>query len=159
MIKTHFYRWAPFFLLLLYTGCAGSKTGNEGFRGNSYTTQLGVAFRDDFSGVANHILVNKYHYRIIRAEESSRQIYMETEWKNRAIFDDEVVMGITAAQTRFTITAQARHTGQYKLSFLGENQFQFVDATEWRRGPLSKMAREHFIKIADDLRTEYRLLY
>ena len=68
-------------------------------------------------------------------------------------------MGIRAVQCRIRVSARARHAGQYKLDFYAENSVLLGGKDEWEPGPVSDMCRKYFDQIAEDLRTEFRLLY
>lgn len=159
MLKSIRYQWSLLLLLQLHTGCAGSDSGKSGTRRQSYYTQIGISFHNEFFGVLQHILVNKYQFQIARTEESPREIYLETAWKDRSVFADEVKMQITAAQTRFIVRGKLRHAGQYKLHLYANNEVQYEGNYQWEPGPVSKMLREYLDGIADECRTEFRLLY
>ena len=149
---------AILFLILFYTGCAGSGVGKKG-GGASYNAPLGISYRADFFGVSQHILLNKYQYQFDREEENPRRIYFETDWKSRSVYADEVDAGIMEVQSRIRVSAKARHAGQYKINFYAENNVLYDGKDEWEPGPVSQMCREYFDQIAEDLRTEFRLLY
>ncbi len=159
MIKSILYQTRSLCLLLFVVGCAGSGPGKNGPKIGSYSTSIGITFRNEYSGVLRYILVEKYKYLVIRSEESSREIYVETDWKDRPVFADEVDLRITAAQTKFIVKARLRHAGQYNVRFYAENQFQYNGRSFWEPGPVSNMLREYLDEIARDLRIEYKLLY
>ena len=54
-----------------------------------YSASLGVSYRAEFSGVIRVIIENKHQYVIIRQEETARDVYIETDWKERNVFEDE----------------------------------------------------------------------
>ena len=159
MSKSTLFRGSIWFFMLLSAGCAGKGSGKNGNIGKSYSAQIGVSYRAEFFGVTQHILLNKYHYQVSREEESSRRIYFETAWKERALFADEIEMQIIAAQTRIILQATARHIGQYKIRFYAENEFQYEESGEWHSGLMRKELKQYFDQIAGDLRHEFRLLY
>ena len=149
---------ATLFLVLFYTGCAGSGAGKKG-GGESYHAPLGISYRAEFFGVSQHILLRKYQYQFDREEENPRLIYFETAWKSRSVYADEVDAGIREVQSRIRISAKARHVGQYKIDIYAENNVLYEGKDEMGPGPLSQMCRKYFDQIAEDLRTEFRLLY
>jgi hypothetical protein len=159
MAKSTLYRGLIVLLVVLSTGCAGSGSGKSDTGGKSYSAQIGITYRAEFFGVTEHILLNKYQYQVGRQEEDPRQLYFETAWKERSVFADEVEMGITAAQTRIILRANARHIGQYKIQFYAENEYQYAASGEWRSGPMSKELKHYLSEIAGRLKHEFRLLY
>ena len=146
-------------IVLLSSGCAGAGSGKNSSYGQSYYASIGDSFRGEFLGVTDQILVIKYRYELSRAEESPRQIYLETAWKDRAILADEVELGVGQAWTRIIIRANVRTTGRYKISLYAENEFQYEESGERRSGPISGELRRYFDQIAGDLRHEFKLLY
>ncbi len=159
MSKSIICRWSFLFLIVLSTGCAGSGPGKSSSGTKSYSAQIGISYRAEIFGVTEHILLNKYRYQVSRQEESPRQIYFETAWKERSLFADEVEMRIMAAQTRIILRATARHIGQYKIHLYAENEFQYEESEGWHSGLMSKELKQYFDRIAGDLRHEFRLLY
>jgi hypothetical protein len=159
MAKSTLYRGLFVLLIVLSTGCAGSGSGKSGTGGKSYSAQIGITYQDEFWAVTRRVVLDKYQYQVTREEESPRQLYFETAWKERSVFADEVKMGITAAQTRIIVRANARHIGQYKLQFNAENEYQYAASGEWRSGPMSKELKHYLSEIAGRLKHEFRLLY
>ncbi|MDG2398292.1 MAG: hypothetical protein P8M59_03150 [Candidatus Marinimicrobia bacterium] len=151
------YRYTILILIFLSVGCFGSI--QSGSNNENYFTQVGVAYRSNFIGVTDYVLFSKYRYTLNREEESSRLIYLETTWKDRPVFSDEIEMDITAAQTRIILKAESRPTGLYKISFYAENKFQHKINKEWQRGPISSELRQSLDEIASDFRHEFKLLY
>ena len=149
------YRDSILIFMFLSVGCFGSiQNGSQ-----NYYAQIGVAYRSNFIGVTDHVLFNKYRYTINREEESNRLIYLETAWKDRPVFSDEIEMDITAARTRIILKAEARQTGLYKISFYAENKFQHKTNKEWQRGSISGELRQNLDEIVSDFRHEFKLLY
>jgi hypothetical protein len=159
MAKSTLYRGLFVLLIVLSTGCAGSGSGKSGTDGKSYSAQIGIAYQDEFWPVTRRVVLDRYQYQVTREEESPRQLYFETAWKERSVFADEVEMGITAAQTRIILRANARHIGQYKIQFYAENEYQYAASGEWRSGPMSKELKHYLSEIAGRLKHEFRLLY
>ena len=159
MVKSISYRGLILLLIFISTGCAGSGSGKNGAGGKSYSSQIGISYRAEIFGIIEHILLNKYRYQVSRQEESPRQIYFETTWKERSLFADEVEMRIMAAQTRIILRATARHIGQYKIQLFAENEIQYEESKKWHSGLMSKELKQYFDRIAGDLRHEFKLLY
>ncbi|MFQ5639080.1 MAG: hypothetical protein ACE5IR_13945, partial [bacterium] len=150
MVKSILYPLSLLLGLMLYTGCAGSSdSGKNGVSRKNYYTSIGISFRNEFFGILQHILVNKYQYDIARTEESPREIYFETGWKDRPVFSDEVKLHITAARTRIIVRAKSRgNVGQYKLHFYAETEVRYEIPQQWEPGPLSKMLKKKLDLIA-----------
>lgn len=144
-------------LLLAYTGCAGSGSGTNG--SGSYSAPLGIAIRSDFFGVILVTLVNRHQYQQVRTEENPREIYFETAWKHRPVFADEVDMQIEAAQAKIIVRGITRRDNKMKVQFYVQNRFQYEGRQLWDSGPISENLREHLDELADELRTEFKLLY
>ena len=157
MVKSILYPVSLLFLLLTYLGCAGSGSGTSG--SGNYSAPLGIAIRSDFFGVMQVILVNRRQYQQVRFEESPREIYFETAWKNRPVFADELALGIKAAQEKIIVRGITRRDAQCKVQFYAQNRFQFAARQAWDPGPLSKSLRQRLHSIADELKTEFSLLY
>lgn len=151
------YRDSILIFMFLSVGCFGSI--QNGSHSQNYYAQIGVAYRSNFIGVTDHVLFNKYRYTINREEESNRLIYLETAWKDRPVFSDEIEMDITAARTRIILKAEVRQTGLYRISFYAENKFQHKINKEWQRGPISGELRQNLDEIVSDFRHEFKLLY
>ena len=151
------YRDSILIFMFLSVGCFGSI--QNGSISQNYYAQIGVAYRSNFIGVTDHVLFNKHRYTINREEESNRQIYLETAWKDRPVFSDEIEMDITAARTRIILKAEVRQTGLYRISFYAENKFQHKINKEWQRGPISGELRQNLDEIVSDFRHEFKLLY
>lgn len=151
------YRDSILIFMFLSVGCFGSI--QNGSYSENYYAQIGVAYRSNFIGVTDHVLFSKYRYILNREEESSRLIYLETAWKDRPVFSDEIKMDITAARTRIILKAEVRPTGLYKISFHAENKFQHKINKEWQRGPISAELRQSLDEIVGDFRHEFKLLY
>jgi hypothetical protein len=151
------YRDSILIFMFLSVGCFGSI--QNGSYSENYYAQIGVAYRSNFIGVTDHVLFSKYRYILNREEESNRLIYLETAWKDRPVFSDEIEMDITAARTRIILKAEVRPTGLYKISFHAENKFQHKINKEWQRGPISAELRQSLDEIVGDFRHEFKLLY
>jgi len=68
-------------------------------------------------------------------------------------------VGIREVQSRIRISVKSRHAGQYKIVFFAENNALYECKDESEPGPVSQMQRKYFDQIAEDLPTEFRLLY
>ncbi|MFQ5823245.1 MAG: hypothetical protein ACE5JB_04240, partial [bacterium] len=139
MLKSIYSLFWLLFLILIYIGCAGSASGEKARQQKNYRATIGITYEPEFYGVLQTILVSKYQYLISRTEQSSREIYFETSWKDRPPFEDESETGIIGAQTRFIIRAKARHAGQYNIHLYAETQVLYESSEKWEPGPLSKM--------------------
>ncbi|MBM4168703.1 MAG: hypothetical protein FJ215_06050 [Ignavibacteria bacterium] len=142
-------------LVLGVSGCAGG----GGRAGTIYSENLGTGTLYDINTKSQAIL-NRYQYRIERVESTTDLLYIETEWKNRYPFDDEIEQGVNAALTRIVIRATPRGRGvgsdNNSIRFEGENKVRYQGGEEWHIVPMSPMLIAHFKDITDDLITDLR---
>lgn len=88
-------------------------------------------------------------------------IYLETEWKSRYPFEDEIQQGVEEARTRMTLQAipRTRVSGGSDLNVVRlfcENMVRLRDQTQWQRVPMSKSLMDYLEGFAEDLRMEFR---
>ena len=120
---------------------------------------MGVSYRAEFAGVIRVFIEGKHQYVIIREEESSREIYIETDWKDRTLFRDEINQKILRARTRLIFRARVRHAGQYTIHMYADNEVILSGTDIWQTGPFSPMLRGMLNDIARELRIEYKVLF
>jgi hypothetical protein len=146
-------------------GCAAS-SGDKPASGSKpgalkYTADLGTATTFDFQEKSQRAL-NKYQYVIERYEEYGNILYLETQWKDRQIFEDEQASGIIEAKSRIILEARpsTRSSGGVaklnKVEFTAENLVMFENTQTWASVPMTPLCKAYFKRFADDLRAEFR---
>lgn len=64
----------------------------------------------------------RYEYAIYTTRETSSTVYIETDWRSRAPFDDEAAAGADFARTRFVVRARRAAAAFYSVAITAENQ-------------------------------------
>lgn len=147
-------------LALLSVGCGSRSADVSGSRTSTYSADLGTATAYDFRDKTGRLLA-RYQFSVYRFEETTDLIYLETEWKNRYPFDDEIDQGIVEARTRLIIQARPRiqtPTGSdlNTVKLVAENLVRFQNSAQWQRVPMSKQLRAYLKRFVDELQTEFR---
>ncbi len=146
--------------VLFCIGCAPqSSGGTSALEQEQFSSSLGVSYGAEFAGVIRVIIEGKHQYVIIREEATSREIYMETDWKDRTLFQDEIDRNILSARTRLIFRARARHAGQYTIHMYANNEVILSGTDVWQTGSFSPMLKEMLNDIARELRIEYKILF
>lgn len=145
--------------LLFSMSCSPLSFDGSGLEQKQFSSPLGVSYRAEFAGVIRVIIESKYQYIIIREEESSREIYMETDWRDRTPLEDEIKQNILATRTRFIFRARPRHAGQYTIHMYADNEVIIRGTDLWQTGSFSPMLEELLNDIAKELRIEYKILF
>jgi hypothetical protein len=149
-----------FLLMLFLMGCAASSSGSKP-AALKYTADLGTATTFDFQEKSQRAL-NKYQYVVERYEEYGNILYLETQWKDREVFEDEQKSGVIEAKSRIILEARpftrssAGVTKLNKVEFAAENLVMFENTQSWASVPMTPLCRAYFKRFADDLRTEFR---
>ena len=145
--------------LLFLNNCSSTISNGSSTDLNQYSASLGVSYRAEFSGVIRVIIENKHQYVIIRQEETARDVYIETDWKERNIFEDEQEKDIVAARTRLIFRARPRHAGQYTIHMFADNEVIIKRMGNWQQGSFSPMLQASLNDISKELRLEYKVLF
>jgi len=152
------------FLIPILIGCAGSGSSSRsgGDSSSSYIANVGTATSYDVRDKTQR-LIYKHHYVVFRAEESQDMIYFETEWKDRAPFQDEEEGGILEARTRFILEARPRIRAEVagssdlnNVRLIFENLVLRESSPEWIYLPMTAMCKSYVRRIADDLIIDFR---
>jgi hypothetical protein len=113
---------------VMLVACAGA------YRGGNVQRSLGNASAQDATTRVTRVL-NQFQYDIERTETSPQLLTIQTRWKRRPPFTDEALEGISAAETRVTVTGRFRlETAQgplYAIDLELENRVQRMDAGDW----------------------------
>ena len=136
---------------IMLFGC--SSTHKKKMNPTEFTANIGTATAYDIKTKTRRLLM-RYQYEIVREEFSYDQLYFESEWRNRAPFDDEIDMGIVEGRMRITINAVPRTRSSITGNDLnvvrvyGENMVRFQGSDEWVRLAMTNMVRKYFAKFA-----------
>lgn len=147
-------------LALLCVGCGSQSADVSRSRASTFSADLGTATAYDFKDKTGRML-DRYQFQLFRFEETADIIYMETDWKARYPFEDELEEGIAEARTRLIIQARPRTRNPagsdlHTVRLVAENRVRFQDSGEWQRIPMSKQLISYFKRFADELQTEFR---
>ncbi|MCI0693395.1 hypothetical protein L0337_15495 [candidate division KSB1 bacterium] len=141
--------------------CAGSSSGGS-TPSHTYIANVGTATSFDVNEKTRR-LIDKHQYVVFRYEQSQDMIYFETEWKERAPFQDEQDSGILQARTRFILEARPRirvevagSSDLNNVRLIFENMVLFESSPDWQYVPMTAMCKSYVRRIADDLNTDFR---
>jgi len=144
---------------ILLVGCTATYQAEKTTRKSTYHTKIGTATSHDIKEKTQTVLT-RYQYQIVRFEETSDEIYIETQWSYRTPFEDEYNQGVVNTRSRIIILTNPR-TRAYSggadfhvVNIYGENEVRLVESDSWITMPLSQMALAYFKKFAEDLKTE-----
>ena len=159
MKKILFYSLFILFIMS-FINCAGTKGGADKKNPTKYKKRIERVTSQDFQNKAIRVLVNRNQYLIFRNEPSDGQLYIETDWRFRSPFDDELASGAVEARTKIILTAYPREmtnpNGLWVPTMEGLNEVKLEGGGIWVVLPMSDMAKKYFDRIADDLNLEFR---
>ena len=139
-------------ILFISTGCSSSERVAQ----NTYRANLGTATETDIVNQVPRIL-DRNNFTIYRQEVTLDGVYMETDWKERDLFADEVAQGITEARSRIFVRARPRTAQASSLQSVNmevENHVRFEGVDDWDRTVITDEATEYFRTIERSIRTE-----
>ena len=145
--------------LLFLNNCSSTISNGSSSNLGQYSKPLGVSYRAEFAGVIRVVIENKHQYVIIRQEETARDVYIETDWKERNVFEDEQEKDIISARTRLIFRARPRHAGQYTIHMFADNEVIIKGMGNWQQGYFSPMLQASLNDISKELRLEYKVLF
>jgi hypothetical protein len=143
-------------VLMGLSGCALFASGGGG--PSSYRTDAGRATLYDISRRTDEWL-NRNQYVIERRSSSPAQLTIQTQWKSRYPFDDEIKAGVVEAQTRLRINARATRraaAGSADLRLVqvsAENMVRMADSLNWRHGYMTPMFKAYVDEVVYELRS------
>lgn len=138
--------------LVLLTGCATSERVSE----NTYRANLGTATEADIVMTVPRIL-DRNNFTIYRQEVTMDGVYIETEWKERDLFEDELSQGIVEARSRIYVNARprtAQASSLHRVSMEVQNHVRFEAGGDWDRTILTEQTNEYLRDIERSIRTE-----
>ncbi|MCH8486690.1 MAG: hypothetical protein LAT75_07475 [Candidatus Cyclonatronum sp.] len=141
-------------LLLSVNACAGS--GQSGEREYVYRSNIGNATELDMQRVIPRY-ISRINFIMYRDNITLEGTYFETEWRERAPFDDEIALGATQAQNMIVVSSRAP-TGQVTSAHRAQieiyNQLFIEEQGGWVRHISTAQAEEYFRDIARNLSQE-----
>ena len=139
-------------ILFISAGCATSDRVSE----NTYRANLGTATETDIVNQVPRIL-DRNGFTIYRQEVTLDGVYIESDWKERDLFDDEVAQGITEARSRIIVRARPRTAQASSLQTVNmevENHVRVEGQDDWDRSIITDDATDYFRTIERSIRTE-----
>ena len=142
-----------------FAGCSATNSSVKKENSTSYTAKAGKATALDFKKETSNILTNRFSYQIVRTEETTDQIYFETNWQYRVPFEDEKILGIADARSRIKVNARPRikfrQEEPWPVTVICDNEVRLQNSQAWIEMPLTDMTMEYFRSIVRELRIEY----
>ncbi len=143
----------------LAVGCASAGGGSTQLASGHFQQDVGNATPRDLERRTPRIL-ERYHYVIVRHETSERRTYIETDWRTRTPFEDEVARGISSVRSRIIIRARQRGgavgaTALMVVTFTMENLAFDEDSGQRGQAVVTDMFRVYAKEIADRLKDEF----
>jgi len=147
------------FVLVFLAACSGS----GGTTSNStYDADIGTATSLDVKEKGT-LFLDRQQYQVLRQEETTELIYMETHWRFRSPLEDEIELGVEEARTRIFLRATPRGMRQQGLfsdissvKLTAENQVRYRGETAWRDAHMTPKLRSYLRKLSDDLSIVFR---
>ncbi len=143
----------------LAVGCASAGGGSTGLTSRHFQQDVGNATARDVERRTPRIL-ERYHYVIVRHETSERRTYIETDWRTRTPFEDEVARGISSVRSRIIVRARQRggatgSTALMVVTFTMENLALDEESGQWRQAVVTDMFTAYAKRIANRLKDEF----
>jgi hypothetical protein len=139
--------------LLALTGCAGRGAVQDG---SHIEHTIGSTSFHELTETGTRILMANA-FQIDRFEREPR-VLIETHWRDRRPFDDEIAVGIEHAQTRLVITGSRRSATPlgplYSVRMAVHNRVQVAGADDWRYVAATPQYRNWVEQISGTLRRE-----
>lgn len=157
MIRLHPYVGGVLSLLLLACASPGGMSSN---RPATVRQELGYFSAGDIQRRVSEIFM-RHSYQIDH-QIGPPSIVIETVWKARAPFDDEIAAGNREAQTRIVIRGRRRpgvtQAVLYTTTFEAQNRVRDTETNEWVEIPATAAFEAYAKQIASELRLELESL-
>lgn len=146
--------------IILFVGCSAQLSQNADVSSLYFTEKIGNATSYDL-GDKSFRLLSQYHYRLTRFEQNRDHVYLETDWRYRFPFSDELLLGVKEAKTKVVISARPRKrsilngSDMNVVRLYAENMVKLVDSDEWIRLPMTDMLRTYLNRLSNDLKTDF----
>ena len=147
-------------LTLLAIGCASAGGGGGGGDGGSplFRREIGTASKIDAYTLGMRV-IQRFQYNVI-SEDTIMEIRLETDWRPRPPFDDEVALGVTAAESRLILDARPRGHSElgdiYTIYLTVENRLRVGNMPDWSESINTPMFQEYAEGIVEDYKRELR---
>lgn len=103
------------------------------------------------------LILTRHHYEIVQLD-SIPFLRIETRWRPRPPFDDELGMGVTQAESRVIVIARVRGETEmgsiYNIQLQVENRVRAGGVPDWNERTNTPMFREYADRIVQDFRQE-----
>ena len=147
----------PVAALLLLAACA---SGGGGGSAPSVTDELGTFAPQDVAEKVPEYL-RRNQFTLIRQEGPPTMLY-ETDWRPRAVFEDEASQGITQVESRVIVRGRERMGAtaggrMFTMNFMTENRVR-VGQGDWQALPASDEFRAWARGLSRQLRVELETL-
>jgi hypothetical protein len=116
--------WAGAAAAVVVTACGGSLAG----RGSLERSIGRATYHDILTEVPE--MLRRYEYAIYTTRETASTVYIETDWRHRAPFDDEAALGADYARTRFVVRARRAAAAFYSVAIAAENQLHMGEPAD-----------------------------
>lgn len=143
----------------LVTACtphtAASRRGPDPLNPLTLRADAGDVTPHDLEAGLDKVL-GRHGYIVEWQDGTPGTVVFETQWRWRALFEDEPPEGIIAARTRLVIRCiWRRHRETFSLRIEAENMVQTqAGGGEWQKAYGTRMFEHYIAMIADDMRTE-----
>ncbi len=107
------------------------------------------------------MIIRKHAFRIDRREQSTQELYYESNWVERQVVAEEEVRGVSNARNRFVLRGRALEPefgggAVYRVIWELQNEVTTRIGRGWHPGALPEAVREEFRQVYDDLFMEVR---
>lgn len=140
-------------IALFLIGCA---TGRETTSRTTYSTNLGTGTAPNINNYVPQIF-NRYNFETFRSYSEDSEIYYESSWKVRDLFEDERQEGFNEVRSRIIVRARPRgrdlpgSLALFAINFSVENETR-TGTLEWVPTELSQNSRDYFREISLELK-------
>jgi hypothetical protein len=144
-------------VLTLAGGCASGGGGGSTPGGSHFARGIGVASGPDLQEKVARFMA-LYAFEIER-EEGPPSVYIESRWRERNVFPDERVLGISAAEIRATVRARPRSGASgmgevYNVDLVIEQRVRVPGEVHWNSDAITPQAEELAASMAEELRRD-----
>lgn len=154
MQKNLVYVFSLILLGVILSACAGS--GQSGEREYVFRSNIGNATELDMQRIIPRY-ISRINFVMYRDNVTLEGTYFETDWRERAVFEDEAELGATNARNMIVVSSRAP-TGQVTTAHRAQieiyNQLYIEEQGGWVRNLSSPQAEEYFRDIARNLAQE-----
>jgi hypothetical protein len=151
--------FAGLFTVVLLAGCASA--GRSGTDANTARFERAVGTGSAPDVMTRSQKVIRQHQFEVRQLAEPPNIYIETEWRNRSPFEDEVGLGVMTAQTRLIVRARQRATTPlgpvFGVNVAFENRVRMMGSEDWTEASATDQYRRWTDTITEEFRRELNI--